>query len=91
MSLRELRKALALTQTAMAAKLDIRLASVARIEQRSDLLLSTLRDYVEAMGGELEIVARLPDRRPVRPRAIGDLGAGRAAGEEAADGGVARE
>ena len=91
MTLRELRKALALTQTAMAAKLDIKQASVARIEQRSDLLLSTLRDYVEAMGGELEIVARLPDRRPVRLRAIGDIGAGRAAGEEIAAGGVARE
>ena len=84
MTLRELRKALALTQTAMAEKLAIKQASVARIEQRSDLLLSTLRGYVEAMGGELEIVARLPDRKPVRLRAIGDLDAGRAEGEGAA-------
>lgn len=73
MSLRELRRALALTQTAMATKLAIKQASVARIERRSDLLLSTLRGYVEAMGGELEIVARLPGRRPVRLRALADL------------------
>jgi DNA-binding XRE family transcriptional regulator len=90
MTLRELRRAHALTQTAVAEKLGVKQASVARIEQRSDLLLSTLRGYVEAMGGELEIVARLPNRRPVRLREIGDLdgtraGPGRsAAGEDAA-------
>lgn len=72
-TLTELRRALALTQMAMAAKLAIKQASVARIERRSDLLLSTLRGYVEAMGGELEIVARLPGRRSVRLHALADL------------------
>ena len=37
---------------------------MSRLERRSDLLLSTLRDYVVAMGGDLEIVARLPDSKP---------------------------
>lgn len=71
MSLRELRRAL--TQAAMAAKLAIEQASVARIEWCRDLLLSTLRGHVEAMGGGPEIVARLPGRRPVRLRALADL------------------
>jgi DNA-binding XRE family transcriptional regulator len=81
MTLRELRKAHALTQTAIAGKLRIKQASVARMEQRSDLLLSTLRSYIRAMGGELELVARLPNRKPVRLREIGDLEGGRAASE----------
>lgn len=38
---------------------------VSRIEQRSDLLISTLRSYVEAMGGKLSIIAEFPDRVPV--------------------------
>jgi transcriptional regulator with XRE-family HTH domain len=83
MTLRELRKAHELTQTAIAERLRIKQASVARIEQRSDLLLSTLRSYVQAMGGELDIVVRLPNRRPVRLRELGDLDAKRADGERA--------
>ena len=83
MTLRELRKAHELTQTAIAEKLHIKQASVARIEQRSDLLLSTLRSYVQAMGGELDIVARLPNRKPVRLRELGDLDAKQADCERA--------
>jgi transcriptional regulator with XRE-family HTH domain len=91
MTLRELRKAHALTQTAMAEKLGVKQASVARIEQRSDLLLSPLRGYVEAMGGALESVARLPNRRPVRLREIGELDGTRAGpGRSAAEGDAAR-
>jgi hypothetical protein len=38
---------------------------VSRLEQRSDLLISTLRGYVEAMGGKLSLVAEFPDQEPV--------------------------
>ena len=65
MTLRELRKARKLTQVRMARTLGITQDSVSRIEQRSDLLLSTLRKTVEAMGGNLSLVAEFPDRPPV--------------------------
>jgi DNA-binding XRE family transcriptional regulator len=65
MTLRELRKARKLTQVRMAKKLGITQDSVSRLEQRSDLLLSTLRKTVEAMGGNLSLVAEFPDRAPV--------------------------
>ena len=65
MTLRELRKARKLTQVRMAKTLGITQDSVSRLEQRSDLLLSTLRKTVEAMGGNLSLVAEFPDRAPV--------------------------
>lgn len=65
MSLRELRWAHRLTQKRMAEKLGIGQEGVSRLEQRSDLLISTLRSYVEAMGGSLSIVAKFPHRQPV--------------------------
>ena len=54
-----------LTQKRMARVLGVGQDSVSRLEQRSDLLLSTLRGYVEAMGGRLSIVAEFPDHEPV--------------------------
>jgi hypothetical protein len=45
--------------------LDIGQDGVSRIEQRSDLLISTLRSYIEAMGGHLELIAEFPNRPPV--------------------------
>src|SRR6202795_117171 len=65
MTLRELRHARKLTQVRMAKKLGITQDSVSRLEKRSDLLLSTLRKTVEAMGGNLSLVAEFPDREPV--------------------------
>ncbi|MDX2145788.1 MAG: helix-turn-helix transcriptional regulator [Rhodospirillaceae bacterium] len=65
MTLRDLRKARRMTQRRLAAALKIGQDGVSRIEQRSDLLLSTLQNYVSAMGGSLEIVASFPDRPPV--------------------------
>jgi DNA-binding XRE family transcriptional regulator len=65
MSLRDLRKARKLTQTRVAKTLGITQDSVSRLEKRSDLLLSTLRKTVKAMGGEVRIVAEFPDRAPV--------------------------
>ena len=65
MTLRELRHARKLTQVRMADKLGITQDSVSRLEKRSDLLLSTLRKTIEAMGGNLSLVARFSDREPV--------------------------
>lgn len=65
MTLRELRTARRLTQVRMAKTLGITQDSVSRLEKRSDLLLSTLRKAVEAMGGDLSLVARFPDRPAV--------------------------
>lgn len=65
LTLRELRRAHRLTQQRMAKKLGIGQEGISRLEQRSDLLISTLRGYVEAMGGRLSLVAEFPDREPV--------------------------
>jgi hypothetical protein len=54
-----------LTQVRVAKKLRITEDSVSRLEKRSELLLSTLRNAVEAMGGNLSLVAEFPDREPV--------------------------
>jgi len=65
MSLRDLRKARRLTQARIAKRLGVTQDSVSRLEQRSDLLLSTLRKTVKAMGGDIRIVAEFPDRAPI--------------------------
>jgi DNA-binding XRE family transcriptional regulator len=65
MSLRDLRLARKLTQEKMAELLQIRQEGISRLEKRSDLHLSTLRDVVQAMGGELRLVVEFPDRPPV--------------------------
>ena len=64
-TLQALRIQLELTQETMAQRLDIRQANVSKGEKRTDMLISTLRSYVEAMGGTLELVAHLPGRTPV--------------------------
>ena len=73
MSLRDLRKALEQTQASVAAKLGINQENVSRLEQRSDLLLSTLSSYVGAMGGKLNLVAEFPDRPPIALTGIAAL------------------
>jgi transcriptional regulator with XRE-family HTH domain len=65
LSLRDLRLARKLTQEKMAELLQIRQEGVSRIEKRSDLHLSTLRQVIQAMGGELRLVVEFPDRPPV--------------------------
>ena len=57
----ELRKARNLSQQKLAEALDTTQGEVSKIEHRTDLYLSTLRSYIEAMGGELDIVARFKD------------------------------
>lgn len=66
MSLSELRKALSFTQEDIANILEIGQASVSRTEKRKDQLVSTLREYVEAMGGELKLIVDFPDRPPIK-------------------------
>lgn len=73
MTLQELRKTLNLTQESMARLLEIKQANVSKVEKRADMLISTLRSYVEAMGGSLELIARLPGRGPVRLEGLRDL------------------
>lgn len=65
LSLRDLRHAHELTQQRMAECLGVGQEGVSRLEKRSDLLISTLRSYIEAMGGRLRLVAEFPDRPPV--------------------------
>ncbi len=65
MTLQELRHARKLTQVRMARKLGVSQDGISKLEKRSDLLLSTLRKTVEAMGGSLSLVAEFPDRGPV--------------------------
>jgi len=56
----------------VAAAHNIKQPCVSKIEKRADMHLSTLRGYVEAMGGELDIVAPLPGQAPMRPLGFGD-------------------
>ncbi len=65
-TLQQLRKSLDLTQEAIGSKLGKKQVSIAQLEKRSDLLLSTLKTYVEALGGELELTVRFKDKPPVR-------------------------
>ena len=61
-TLRQLREARERSQVEMAEKLHINQASVSKLERRTDMYLSTLRSFIEAMGGKLEIVARFPNQ-----------------------------
>src|SRR5471032_1798076 len=65
MTLREVRKARRLTQQKLAKSPRIGQEGVSKIEKRSDLLISTLRSYVEAMGGQLSLIVEFPDRETV--------------------------
>ena len=80
MPLYELRQARQLSQEQLARELHVRQANVSKIERRTDVYISTLRSYVEAMGGELEITAKFPqgtvkirqfetiETKPAKPR-----------------------
>jgi DNA-binding XRE family transcriptional regulator len=72
MALEELRSAKEATQTDMAELLDVPQSSISRIEQRADMYLSTLRNYIHAMGGVLQIQAVFPDGRAVIINRFGD-------------------
>jgi transcriptional regulator with XRE-family HTH domain len=61
MPLNELRAARKLTQEKLAENLNVKQAAVSKLERRADMYVSTLREFISAMGGELEITARFPD------------------------------
>ena len=61
MPLHELRRARALTQQELADTLHVRRPAVAKLEQRADIYVSSLRSYIEAVGGRLKIVAEFPE------------------------------
>jgi hypothetical protein len=61
MPLQELRQAKQLSQEYLAESLATKQANVSRLERRADMYISTLRSYIKAMGGELDIIARFPE------------------------------
>ena len=64
-TLRDLRLAVEQTQQQVAAQMGVGQENVSRMENRSDMLLSTLRRYVESLGATLELVAQFPNRPPM--------------------------
>ena len=77
--LRELRQIAGKAQADIASALNITQPSVSKIEKQTDMHLSTLRNYVEAVGGELELTVKLPKRPVLRIHHLGDLAPVRAA------------
>lgn len=73
--LRALRQIAGKGQADVAAALNIKQPSVSKIEKQADMHISTLRSYVEAVGGELELTVRLPKRPAVRIHALGEAAA----------------
>lgn len=73
LTLQQLRKARNKTQVAVARKLNIGQDTVSRYERQADLLLSTLRRYVEAVDGKLSLLVEFPDRKPVKIGGFGEL------------------
>jgi hypothetical protein len=72
-SLREIRKVAGKAQADIAATLKIKQPSVSKIEKQTDMYLSTLRRYVEAAGGKLDLIVRLPSRRAMRLNQLGEV------------------
>ncbi len=61
MPLHELRRARALTQQELAQMLEVNQPAISKLEQRADVYISSLRSYIEAVGGKLKIVADFPE------------------------------
>lgn len=72
LTLKELRKAKDFTQVQLAETLGIQQATVAKYERQSDLLLSTLSSYVQAMGGSLKLMVEFPGKKPVALDSLGE-------------------
>ena len=72
LNLREMRRLRKLTQARLSRKLKIGQEGVSRIEKRSDLYLSTLRGYVEGVGGKLSLIVEFPDQPPIRLAGLGE-------------------
>ena len=72
-SLRELRQIAGKAQAEIATTLHIKQPSVSKIEKQTDMYLSTLRSYVEAIGGKLELVVKLPNRPALHLHQLGEV------------------
>jgi hypothetical protein len=77
-SLRELRELAGKAQIEVATTLNIKQPSVSKIEKQADMYLSTLRSYVEAIGGKLELTVKLPSRPVLTLQSLGDVASGSA-------------
>src|ERR1700733_9247095 len=66
LTLAAIREARRRSQVAVAKKLGVQQPTVSKIERQTDMYLSTLRGYIAALGGELQIVAQFPNQAPVR-------------------------
>jgi DNA-binding XRE family transcriptional regulator len=75
MTMRELRKARSITQMELAKTLQVKQEQISRIERRTDLHISTLRRQVEALGGELTLMATFPKGAPIKIMGLGELDA----------------
>lgn len=71
MTLQALRKALTMTQEEMATRLQVNQENISRLEKRSDMKVSTLQGYIEALGGKLNLTVDFPGRAPIRLQDIG--------------------
>ncbi len=74
MTLQQLRKARATSQVALAERLGVQQTAVSKLERRADMYVRSLRKHVKALGGELVLQVRFPDRDPV---VISQFGEGR--------------
>jgi len=72
-NLQDLRKTAGLTQTKVSEGLNIPQGNVSRLEKNSDMLLSTLQEYVKAVGGKLNLTVELPGTPPIVLSGLGDL------------------
>lgn len=73
LTLQELRKAAGLTQAEVSQELGMPQSNISRLEKGADMLLSTLRQYVEAVGGKLNLTVELPGRPPIQLNLLSDL------------------
>ncbi|MET3794357.1 XRE family transcriptional regulator [Aquamicrobium terrae] len=71
--LRELRQIAGKAQADIASALNIKQPSVSQIERQTDMYLSTLRSYVEAVGGRLELTVKLPSRPALTLQSLGEV------------------
>ena len=73
MTLQAIRKAHAMTQEQLSKALNMDQGNLSRMEKRSDLLISTLRSYIKAMGGDLHLVAEFPGKKSVEISGLADF------------------
>ena len=73
LTLQELRKTAGLTQAHVSKGLNMPQSNVSRLEKSADMLLSTLRGYVEAVGGKLHLTVELPNKPPIQLSGLGDF------------------